>query len=201
MPFPTDTQQLTPEKQFIRDAQPHSWVLVADSLHSQAVALYSRRGQSGISMIGEDGETLGSWDAVNRSVFLLAGFALENSIKAFLVYENPSWISNGRLSKHLKSHQLEVLASRSGLLPYPNRGRWILRSFGDGLESWARYPCALIAAKGPMREQVLSERLWNGYIRLMRTYGKRLKALMEKQWEGPHGFSCSIKFTREMFDW
>src|SRR6516162_9077364 len=30
-----------------------------------------------------------SWDRVDKSIFLLGGFALENAIKAFLVYENP----------------------------------------------------------------------------------------------------------------
>jgi hypothetical protein len=31
---------------------------------------------------------------IDKSVFLLGGFALENAVKAFLVYDNPSWMDS-----------------------------------------------------------------------------------------------------------
>ena len=73
---------------FVREwANPHSWLLAADDLHEQALAQYRRRDGS-VLLIKKDGETK-SWDRVDKSIFLLGGFALENAIKAFLVYENP----------------------------------------------------------------------------------------------------------------
>jgi hypothetical protein len=76
---------------------------------------------------------------IDRSVFLLGGFALENAIKAFLVYENPQWVSNGRLSRNLKSHSLTALQSKSELVPYKKRHVSILKAFEGGLDSWFRY--------------------------------------------------------------
>ena len=52
---------------------------------------------------------------VDKSIFLLGGFALENAIKAFLVYENPDWVSGGRLSRNLKTHSLTKLQAKAKL--------------------------------------------------------------------------------------
>jgi hypothetical protein len=170
---------------FAERAQPHEWLRVAGSLHCQAVRL--RRQTSGL-IIQSDGKgnELGRWNAENRSVFLLAGFALENAIKAFLVYENPSYISNGTLARTLRSHSLTKLAALSAEIPFKSR-TWVLRRFEAGLESWARYPCG-VTATDPTDEDVLTERLWSGYLRVMRAYGRRLMELLGELWRGPHGF-------------
>ena len=129
-------------KQFVLEwANPHSWLLAADDLHEQALAQYRRRDGS-VLMIRKDGETKSS-DRVDKSIFLLGGFALENAIKAFLVYENPEWVANGRLSNNLRSHSLTKLQAKSKLIPFKKRYLAVLKGFEAGLELWARYPCAL----------------------------------------------------------
>lgn len=122
----------------------------------------------------------------NRSVFLLAGFALENTLKAFLVYQNPSFVADGRLSPALRSHKLVKLSRLVKQIPWPVRGEAIIRDFERGLDSWARYPCALSASESEW-EQVLRGTLWAQYKRLMQAYGMRLTLLLRRGWEGPHG--------------
>lgn len=190
---------MTTEAEFVKAAHPHSWLLVADNLHAQAVALYGGRGRSFTSRLGGTGVVQGQWDATNRSVFLLGGFAMENCIKGYLVYENPAWISNGRLSKQLRSHSLTALASKARNLPYPQRGQWVLQAFEEGLESWARYPCGLTSVV-PGEEGILTERLWSGYLRLMRAYGRRLQSMLKRTWRGPHGFEGHFKFSGRFFE-
>ena len=168
-------------------AHPHSWFLVADNLHLQACQLYKNKAKSYLTRIDFSSGDSDSWDSVNRAVFLLGGFALENAIKAFLVYENPSWISNGKLSRQLRSHSLSSLAAKSHHIPYKVHGRWILRAFEEGLESWARYPCSLTNDKSDV-EKVLTNRLWSGYTRLTSAYGRKLKKMLSREWVGPHGF-------------
>jgi hypothetical protein len=176
-------------RKFVEEmANPHAWLLTAENLHEQAVALYDRRGRGTISLVRPGQETIG-WDRTNRSVFLLGGFALENAIKAFLVYENPQWISNGRLARDLKSHSLTGLQKQSGLIPFKRRYVWVFDQFEDGLESWARYPCGLTAETSQL-EGKLQDKLWAGYLRVMEAYGKRLRVLLSgKVWHGPHRFS------------
>jgi hypothetical protein len=88
------------------EAIPHQWFLTADLLHGQAVSLYARREQEGLlSKVDGRGEVLGQWDLTNKATFFLCAFALENAIKAFLIYEPPAWISEGRLHNELCNHR------------------------------------------------------------------------------------------------
>src|SRR5262249_19170911 len=123
---------------------------------------------------------------VDKSIYLLGGFALENAIKAFLVYENPAWVSNGRLSRSLRSHSLPRLREQSKLIPYKKSYGYMLESFASGLDSWFRYPCAL-TAEDTKEERQLLDNLWDGYGKVMRAYGKKLRTLLNIGWNGPHG--------------
>lgn len=179
---------------FVQHAQPHSWFLVADNLFEESLALYSRAPRGFTRQLNSGGSVLGDWPNSNRSTFLLAGFALENAIKAFLVYENPQWISNGVLARSLRSHGLVELSKKSTLIPWPKRGVPVLSQFERGLDSWARYPCALSAAETEA-EQTLTPELWGQYLQLMRAYGKALMVLLSREWNGPHGFAGRFEFS------
>jgi hypothetical protein len=175
-------------RRFVDDfANPHSWVMTAEDLHEQASLLYRMRDRSSIrSLVNANNILISQTRVVDKSIFLLCGFALENAIKAFLVYEHPQWISNGNLSGRLKSHSLTALQAQSSLIPYKKRYLWVLSTFEDGLESWARYPCALTVAD-TKDSQNLYDTSWDGYTRVMHAYGKRLTQLFDKEWRGPHG--------------
>jgi hypothetical protein len=79
-------------KQFEDAANPHQWLLTADRLHTQAVEIHNRRHRGTLTQIGADGVPVASWDDANKATFLLCAFALENAIKAFLIYEYPHWV-------------------------------------------------------------------------------------------------------------
>jgi len=187
-------------KRFVEQfANPHSWLLTADSLHEQATAIYSSRAHSSITTkVDANRIILEQIRGIDKSVFLLGGFALENAIKAFLVYENPLWVSDGRLSKNLKSHSLTTLQSRSELVPYKTRHISVLKAFEDGLESWFRYPCALTVEK-TKEEGHLYDDLWHRYSMVMRAYGRKLTKLLQGGWQGPHGFYGRWTITGEHF--
>ena len=187
-------------KMFVEEyANPHSWVLTAEDLHEQASVLYRSRSRSSIrSRLDPSGKVVRQTRGVDKSIFLLCGFALENAIKAFLVYEHPQWISNGCLSGKLKSHSLTTLQQRSSLIPYQKRYLWVLRTFEDGLESWARYPCALTVDETKQGDD-LYDRHWDGYLRVMHAYGKRLTELFDQYWNGPHGACGKWEMRGETF--
>ncbi|WP_315731534.1 MULTISPECIES: hypothetical protein [unclassified Bradyrhizobium] len=182
-------------KRFVEEyANPHSWLLTAENLHEQATALYRTRRQSSIlTKVDANRRVIGETRGVDKPVFLLCGFALENAIKAFLVYEHPEWVSNGQLSSKLKSHSLTKLQERSDLIPYKRKYLWVLQAFEAGLDSWFRYPCGLNVAETKQGE-ALHDRYWDGYARVMHSYGKRLTELLNKFWNGPHGFGGRWEF-------
>lgn len=189
-------------KRFVEEyANPHAWLLAAENLHEQATEMYSRRNRSSLlTRIDAKGKIVQQRRGVDKPVFLLGGFALENAIKAFLIYENPSWISNGRLSGELKSHKLTALRARSKLIPYKNRYTHVLKAFESGLDSWFRYPCAL-TIRDSKEGQNLYEHLWQGYTKLMSAYGKRLVILLNRQWSGPHGTGGRWEVKGETLGW
>jgi hypothetical protein len=172
-------------KTFCAAADPHQWMLSAADLHEQAVALQGRRGISQVTL-RVPGRPAISWDGTNRATFLLAAFALESAIKAFLVYEHPEWIAGGRLADEICSHRLTKLADRSSLIPYRDRDQWVLAGFEDGNESWMRYPCGR-HAEDITPQRPMHDKLWNGYRRVMRGYGKKLARLLDEGWTDPYG--------------
>jgi hypothetical protein len=89
----------------------------------------------------------------NRSVFLLAAFAMENLLKAFLIHENPKYIEGGRLSKRLlNGHGLSKLQQQCKRVPSPKRTRHVLQTLEVGVNSWARYPCSNVCRSRVGRE-------------------------------------------------
>ncbi len=179
--------------EFEEIANPHSWFLVASELHEQATLLRDSA-TSKISRHDISGSNSKTWNSSNRTVILLAGFALENIIKAYLIYEHPNYVCNGVLSNKLKTHKLTRLAKDSTLLPYQSQGSNTLKYFEEGLESWARYPCGLNWAQ-TKEQNVLSGKAWNNYIWLMRSYELRFKKLALKGWSGPHAFKGSFEIS------
>jgi len=185
-------------EQFEESAVPHSWFLVADNLHEQAVNVRQREGLSKLTHYS-DGEEQSQIDVSSRASFLLAGFAMENALKGLLVYSNPQWIENGKLNARLKSHSLEQLAVEligTGLVDLSHILD-SLKALEDGLESWARYPCGL--NKGDTRpERPMTDALWSEYCNAMSELGGIYKQLLANYWKGSHAFHG--KYTIEG-DW
>lgn len=172
-------------REFVTAADPHQWMLSAADLHEQAIALHQGRGLIQVTLRRPTQPAV-TWDGTNRATFLLAAFALESAIKAFLVYEHPEWIRGGRMNGELQSHKLTKLAEKSRLIPHRERDQPVLAAFEDGNESWMRYPCGLHADDlSPQRQMEL--KLWLAYRRVMRGYGKKLTRLLAKGWTDPYG--------------
>jgi hypothetical protein len=185
-------QRFTDEecKKFEEEANPHQWFVTADLLHNQAVALHAHRGQGALTKLDAEDYVLGQWDVTNKATFLLCAFALENAIKAFLVYEHPAWISHGYLHDEICNHKLVALSGKSSLIPYAKRDTGVLAAFEEGNDSWMRYPCSR-RASDLRTEPQLQDRLWNAYSRVMRGYGLKLIRLLGQGWKGSHGFAGS----------
>jgi hypothetical protein len=179
-------------KNFEDAANPHQWFLSADRLHAQAVELHNRRGR-GILTERRVGVPSISRDETNTVTFLLCALALENAIKAFLIYEHPNWVRVGYLHHEICNHKLVALSKKSTLIPYKKRDEWALTAFEEGNESWMRYPCSRRAGDLQI-EPELHDKLWHAYVRMMRCYGSKLMRLLRNGWKGPHAFVGDRRF-------
>jgi hypothetical protein len=97
------------------------------------------------------------------------------------------------LAKAIRSHSLTRLRSMSRLVPYKNRYSGVLAAFEDGLESWARYPCAL-THQGKSYERQVTPELWAGYTRMFSTHQVRLEKLLTGVWRAPSGAEFHMRY-------
>lgn len=180
------------DKYFASRATPVAWYEVAKLLNENAQTLFYTRSEK-ITYVDYERNVRTETYTINRAVFLLSGFALENLLKAFIVYENPSFVENGKLSNTLKSHKLSKLHEQSNMVPYKNRYKWVFESFEEGLNSWARYPCG-VTSQSTTIEKAVTEKLWQAYKSVFALYSTRLEKLLSKKWQGPYGDESSVKF-------
>lgn len=125
------------EKSFASAAHPMNWYEVAKLMHQNAHALHNM--PQGL-VTYSDGVNSITRPTSNRSVFLLAAFALENLIKAFLIHENPQYIKGGKLSRQLlNAHSLSKLQKKCKKIPSPKRTLHVFETLEVGVNSWARW--------------------------------------------------------------
>lgn len=180
-------------REFAESAHPLNWYEVANLLYDNACKL-QKIPQGRVSYY--DGNAITSRRTSNRAVYLLAAFALENLIKAFLIYENPHYIEGGKLSNQiLNGHGLAKLQGMCKKIPSPKRTQHIFRTLEVGVSSWARYPCATSVQRQSDELSVTPE-LWCEYCRVFNLYSERLERLLENNWNGPHGITGRVIFEK-----
>lgn len=181
---------------FALRCHPLNWLVSADRLHEAAKTLRKHR-RTKVSK--RDAAGSGSWfDGENTSCFLLAGFAAENVIKGFLVYEQPSLVANGKLARALLSHNLVSLAKRSNELPKLVYQERVLRALSDGLSTWSRYPVGCEVGDSSS-EHEMSDGLWEDYLGFASESGQRLLTLLGALWTPAHGEPGRIEHKGEAY--
>ena len=186
----------TPSERFVQNAHPHSWMLVAENLYEHAAQVRAASGRQYLTLRTDT--SIEHQDLSWRPTFLLSALAIENSIKAFLVFENPNWISNGTLAKPLRSHRLNDLVLLSDVIPYRGKNKNLLSKFESGIESFGRYPCG-VDVRTTFSVPPFGDYEWAQFQRLIRSHGRRMKRLLQDGWYGPHGQSGSFCFSGEFF--
>ena len=179
-------------RKFASAAHPLNWYEVAKLLHENASTLHnSPQGY----VIYSDGVNEITQKTSNRSVFLLAAFALENLIKAFLIYENPKYIEGGRLSNQLlNKHSLSKLQKQCKNIPSPKRTLHVFETLEVGINSWARYPCATSIDR-ESQERTVTPQFWEAYNNVFNLYSKKLEKLLSKKWKGAYGEEGHVEFS------
>ena len=135
-------------QEFVRDGSPGEWLEYAEELRDNAELIWSHEDQSlriGV-VTNADHYALGDpfrISGVSRTYLLLVGFALENLLKGLLVLGDPSHINTGTLSRELKSHKLEVLASKVQDLILSEDERNFCALVTAVIPYWGRYPIPL----------------------------------------------------------
>lgn len=178
-------------REFAHAAAPINWYEVAKLMHENAHILHAA--PQGY-VVYSDSKGSKKRNTTNRAVFLLAAFALENLLKAFLIHANPNYIEGGQLSrKLLNGHSLSKLQRDCKRVPSPQRSRHVFETLEVGVNSWARYPCST-SAERESQERTVTPEFWAAYNKVFELYSKRLEELLSRRWKGPYGEMSHVAF-------
>lgn len=143
----------TDKKKFEAMGKPFMWGHKAQQLHCAALLLVphmltmvhriTARIQAGMD---EDFDALRDEAEVHYQFFLLAAFALENSLKGLIVNLHPGALSGGRLPRFLGTHDLLALAKRAGVTLDTQEQDFCVMATSASTK-WGRYPIAHTAAE------------------------------------------------------
>ncbi len=182
---------------FVRDATPDSWRRCANELRDSAELLWKDRSNS-IRVEAEEGWELdenGQLKArsglkkiysVSRSYFLLAGFALENLLKGYLVAGNPSLIIDGTLSKDIKTHKLLVLFKKIEDFELDGKESEFCSIAEQAIPYRGRYPVPL-AFNSVVPEVGLTDELRQGFLTVYNRLDERLYMKIKDGWDSGVG--------------
>lgn len=183
-------------EEFLDFANPHAWWLSAHDLHDQTVAAYYRRGKSTLTQFDAEKKVLLQLDGIDRSCFLLGSFSLENMLKALVVYENPDFVSNSKLARGLKSHDLCRLSKAVKNIKLYQSECKLVSVFSEAAVSWGRYPCGLSLLETRTAQSFTAE-VFLAYDRLFSRLDRKARKLLEKGWVGPFGYYGRFTFGIE----
>lgn len=176
---------------FAEAASPVNWYEVAKLMHENAHVLHNA--PQGLVTYSTGTKSI-TRRTSNRPVFLLAAFAMENLLKAFLIHQHPQYIEGGRLARELlNGHSLSKLQGKCKNIPAPKRTRHVFETLEVGVNSWARYPCSTAVERESV-ERAVTPQFWAEYNRVFDLYSQRLEKILSKRSVGAFGEVSSVEF-------
>jgi hypothetical protein len=130
-------------QEFVRDGSPDRWIGYSLELQDAATALWRLRGERmEVTLLHQSAadDKLSKRLVNPRAYVLLAGFALENSLKAQLIVEQPALITDAKLHKPIKTHGLIALMERITRLAFSQPEKDIAEVCEAAIPYWGRYP-------------------------------------------------------------
>jgi hypothetical protein len=135
---------------FIIDGAPSEWLFYAEELMVAAEILWERNdGSMSSEIIGpvmKNGKNKVTESkkvsSISRTYFLLVGFAIENLLKGFIVFDDPSTITSGEV-KRIKSHKITILVKEISEIRLSEAELDICKKIEEAIPYWGRYPIPL----------------------------------------------------------
>lgn len=130
---------------FIVDGAPGEWLSFAEELMNAAEILWEQNGGPVRSEIIYDKIKViesKKVSSISRPYFLLVGFAIENLLKGFIVFDDPSTITSGRV-KRIKSHKITNLVKEISEIRLSETELDLCLKIEEAIPYWGRYPIPL----------------------------------------------------------
>ena len=173
-------------QEFTENASPDNWLKYADELRQTALILWENKGNRWLET--NSGKIESERPAVSRSFMLVAGLAIENTLKANLVAVDPSLINKGILDKKLQEHNLTKLALLTKDIEFSEKEMKLMEIFSDAIPYWGRYPIPL-HFNNIKTERILNDEVYNTFTTLFRKVFYKTLDLIKSGWDAGNGVS------------
>ena len=180
-----EKQKLIKNQIFVKKAAPNNWEDYADELRISMDYLWDRK-DWGVKNEFDDINGYKENSLISRTWLLLAGFAIENLIKGLIIAQNPSYISNGKLSRKLATHEISNLAQSIKDISLSIDEENLLIILEKCIPSWGRYPIPIhIDELSP--EINATDKIKESFEILFDKFCTQIEEILKHEWKGPHG--------------
>ena len=176
---------------FVMKAGPNNWLDYDEELRNSMDYIWERK-TWGTKMEYDDIDGYKEKSSISRTWLLLAGFAIENLIKGLIIAQNPSYISNGKLSRKLRTHKIFNLAMSIEGITLSEEEQNFLRTLEKCIPSWGRYPIP-INIDELSTEINATDKLKETFEALFDKLHNQIEGILSKKWKGPHG--CTLNYS------
>lgn len=160
-------------KKYIEKSHPSEWFIISDELYGATEVLYKDSFKTFILQNNSKGKRIQK-PSVSRAYILLAGYTIENLLKALLIVENPQLIKSGKIeSKISKGHNLNDLSDKIKSLKFRKNEVELLNLFSEALPYWSRYPIPKYWEK-LSEEKILNQKLYDTFNKLYHKLRKEI---------------------------
>lgn len=173
---------------FVMKAAPNNWVDYADELRNSMEYLWERESW-GVKIEYDKIDGYNEKSLISRTWLLLAGFAIENLIKGLIIAQYPSYISNGKLSRELRTHKILNLAMSIEGISLSSEEQNLLKIFEKCIPSWGRYPIP-IDIEEISAEVNATTKIKVTFETLFDKFNIQIEEILKQGWKGPHG--CTL---------
>jgi len=178
---------------FVMKAGPNNWLDYAEELRNSMDYLWERK-TWGVKMEYDDIDGYKEKSYISRTWLLLAGFALENLIKGLIIAQNPPYISNGKLSRKLATHEISNLALSIKDMSLSEDEENLLKILEKCIPSWGRYPIPIhIYELSP--EINATDKIKETFETLFDKFYNQIEEIITGKWKGPHGLTLNYSVT------
>jgi hypothetical protein len=188
-------------KLFVRDAAPDRWIDYSLELQQAAEILWGdRANRMEVTLL--QGQSTGH--VINRQLSnprvyaLLAGLALENSLKAQLIVKNPTYITDAKLQKPIKTHQLTELMDLIKDLEFDEDEKKLAAICEQAIPYWGRYPVPL-DYRGVADKYKIVGNFHDEFVALNRRVRKHVHDKIKDGWDSGVG-PKTLKIRSAEFD-
>ena len=188
-------------QEFVRDAVPSRWIDYSLELQEAAKNLWSNRANSmEVTML--HGQSVGdciTQELSNPRIYaLLAGLALENSLKAQLIVEQPAYITDAKLHKPFRTHQLIKLMDLVKDMEFDEGERKLAAICEQAIPYWGRYPVPR-DYNDVAEEHKLGDKFHSDFVALNHRIRKHVHDAIKDGWDSGVG-PKTLKIRSAEFD-